>query len=138
MSKQTRSSIIVQHMMEKNSAVKRTGFNKALIKALSGKVDDEDLDYVKEFLGRVPDAYLINEAEKEIVWFEVEDTHRLKNDKINSLYHLWFALDYCYWNIGFISINRYGTATPLNIYELGVPLAYGNSEQAGNREPERL
>jgi len=113
--------------MEKDSRIQRKGFNKALITAFSRDkehVIEDDVEYLKKFLWPVPDAWLINEEERTVIWYEVEDTHHLSDKKVCALYHIAFALDYCSWTMGVIVYDRYGKGGPLDIFKPGVRLAY--------------
>lgn len=133
----TRSQIIVDLLMEKDKRIKRKGFNKAILAAFAKdtEVCREDVDYLKKYLGRIPDAYLIDEENKTVIWYEVEDTHRLTNNKIYDLYHIHFALDYCFWEMEVVLIDRYGNSHDLGIFEAGAKLAYPNDSDEGRNLP---
>lgn len=56
----------------------------------------------------VPDAYLIDAANKTVVCYEVEDQHPLNPNSIGKYAAAWWCLEYIYWDLHLIAYDIYG------------------------------
>lgn len=55
-----------------------------------------------------PDAFIIDPAQKKVVLFEIEDTSKIKDDKMINLAYHWFMMDAEGWAVELICVDRYG------------------------------
>lgn len=67
----------------------------------------------------VPDAYLIDEANKTIVCYEVEDSHPLNINSIGGYSAAWWNLEYIYWDLHLIAYDIYGHPRCIHYPEAG-------------------
>ena len=56
----------------------------------------------------IPDAYLIDQENKTIVCYEIEDTHPLNIFSIREYAAAWWTLEYIYWDLHLIAYDIYG------------------------------
>lgn len=56
----------------------------------------------------IPDAFIVDEANKMIVAYEVEVSHRIPPDKMAVYADIGWFLDWVDWTLGLIRIDRYG------------------------------
>lgn len=67
----------------------------------------------------IPDAYLINHQDEEVLIVEVEDTHPLTSEKLTRLINFYWWLDGLSWKFRVFTTDRYGqnqTEIPLFAY----------------------
>jgi hypothetical protein len=56
----------------------------------------------------IPDAYLIDQENKTIVCYEVEDTHPLNPFSVGEYAAAWWTLEYIGWDLHLIAYDIYG------------------------------
>jgi hypothetical protein len=56
----------------------------------------------------IPDAYLIDEEQKTVVCYEVEDSHPLNIYSIGEYTAAWWNLEYIYWDLHLIAYDVFG------------------------------
>ncbi|MGI8656399.1 MAG: hypothetical protein ACR2LC_14430 [Pyrinomonadaceae bacterium] len=72
----------------------------------------------------IPDAYLIDEENLEVIMYEIEDTHMLKIEKMHKIVRLFLYMDSFFWTLRLIVTDRYGdTQRELSIFEWSMSLA---------------
>jgi hypothetical protein len=65
----------------------------------------------------VPDAYLIDAAQKTVVCFEIEDHHHLNPLKVEHYGGAWWCLEYIFWDLHLISYDIYGNPRIIELPE---------------------
>jgi hypothetical protein len=92
-----------------NPAIKITGF-RAEIKRLWLEQEGRDaLEEWRQYGPRfIPDGYLIDEQKREVIVYEVEDTHPCPPKKLMELAYFRFFLDTYDWEFRAIVLDRYG------------------------------
>jgi hypothetical protein len=58
----------------------------------------------------IPDAYLVDAANKTVVCYEIEDSHPLNPRSINEYGAAWWNLEYIFWDLHLIAYDIYGHA----------------------------
>ncbi len=67
----------------------------------------------------VPDAYLVDEANKTLVCYEVEDSHPLSIHSIGAYSGAWWNLEYIFWDLHLIAYDIYGHPRIIHYPEAG-------------------
>lgn len=134
----TPSKRVVQALQAARPAVRTTGFKREVLKAIfDDACDDVSKEWRDKYIRRlkrwtgpgylsyfyerfeilaswkqryplVPDAYLVDAANKTVVCFEVEDQHHLSSVKVEHYGGAWWCLEYIFWDLHLISYDIYG------------------------------
>lgn len=134
----TPSKRVVLALQAACPGVRTTGFKKEVLKAiLDDACNSESIEWREKYLRRlkrwtgrrylshfyerfeilaswkqryrvVPDAYLIDAANKTVVCFEIEDQHHLNPIKVEHYGGAWWCLEYIYWDFHLVSYDIYG------------------------------
>lgn len=105
-----RHNVLVEDICVRYGA-KKTGFGKALMSRLIADYDE----YLDDWVRFSPDAYLVNEAKKEIIFYEVELSHELSDQALQRYVTFWFESDCEEWTIRLVSIDRYGNEQEIDL-----------------------
>lgn len=65
----------------------------------------------------IPDAYLIDKANRTVVCYEVEDQHPLNASSIGAYGAAWWTLEYIYWGLHLVAYDIYGNYRIVNLPE---------------------
>lgn len=98
----------VEELMARYDGPRTTGFE-AKIAKIFARIPAEE----RPRPGVRPDGYLVHEADKVIIAFEVEDHHRLTADKMQRYIALHWAINYFWWDLGVAVFDRWGNQTTL-------------------------
>lgn len=85
-----RHEAVVENLRRRNPEIRTSGFKGALL-AEYERLTGEDLTDAIRWFRAIPDAYEVSDGIA--VAYEVEDTHRVDNDKMRLYARLWDALD---------------------------------------------
>lgn len=104
----TMSQRAVRAMALQNPAIQAgRGFTKAL-RPFIKRLVDEDASKEIHHLGFNPDAYVLDEDAREIVIYEIEDTHMLSTEKLDLLIEHFWWFDDMGLTLRLIVTDRYG------------------------------
>ena len=56
----------------------------------------------------VPDAFLIDDENRTVVCYEIEDTHPLNVSSIRAYANAWYTLEYIFWDLHLIAYDIFG------------------------------
>ncbi len=112
--KTTLHETLIRKLIDSDERMCRYGFSRTV----AALFEREDIYPDNVPLGEfVPDAYLLDEAAREIRIYEVEVTNALSDQKIASLGMFWFYMD-CEtteWVPRLFVVDRYGVTTELDM-----------------------
>lgn len=108
---------IVNALVEKYPSAVKIGFRKAL-RPIFAECPVFDADDVKAALpSKRPDAFIVDEEEKRVVAFEVENTHRLSKADIARYITLWMYLADAEWDLIVVRVSHFGAEMWINMEE---------------------
>ncbi len=110
--------LAIDNLKKQRRNAREKGFYRAVLEAMcdnniEAAAREEDIACLKEhhvprppFL---PDLYEINRDEKEIILYEIEDTHPISSDKLNRIERGMCDVDcYAFWDLQIFVTDRYG------------------------------
>ncbi len=132
--KPTFSQLIAIKLQQENMQLKIKGFQKFL---RSLAEESSDINLYLEMIEEnriVPDAWLHDEDNMEIIIYEIEDTHTITRNKLTKLINLWFMLDSeVYYKLRLILTDRYGQNRReielFHLYDIKLMLWYYNNKK---------
>ena len=104
----------INRVLKAIPGAKRSGFKRA-VKSILSDHWHEDID---ERVRVIPDAYVIDEHEKTVIVYEVEDTSRIDNTKMGSYVDLSWILDEEFWGLCLVVVDRWGNANAVEPFML--------------------
>jgi len=101
--KLTMSQVVAQMLKMEDGRVQTDRFVQALRQAIG-----EDWYKERPHDRIVPDAFLVDEKAKEVVVYEIEDTHRLTPEKLDLIIDYLYSVDEFGWSLRCVVMDRYG------------------------------
>jgi len=109
--RKTHRTKVKEMILDRVPRSRAVGFRETLRTGLAGRgcTKIEAREFVKECINIIPDAFVIDHKNTHCSVFELEDTHKLSQDKLNAYADIWFRMDCFDWEFGLIVVSRYGT-----------------------------
>lgn len=99
----------IEALLAEDESRRTTGFKKALQEAVEDQVD---LGWVRI----IPDLFLVSHGLS--IAYEVEDTHRVDDEKLRTYARLWSELDAIGWDFRLVIIDIRGGRIEPNLSEV--------------------
>ncbi len=112
--KLTFSRLAAKVLQQRDPDVSLTGFAGTMRRLLAELEADSEYVYAIWHHNRprfIPDAFSIDRRKKQVVVYEIEDTHLLSLKKLGRMMMFYWWLEYHYWDLRVLITNRYGQVT---------------------------
>lgn len=110
----TFSRLAAKVLQQRDPNVSLTGFAGTMRRLLAElEADSEYVDAIWHHNRPrfIPDAFTLDRKKKQVVVYEIEDTHLLSLKKLGRMMKFYWWLEYHYWNLRVLIANRYGQVT---------------------------